>query len=96
MITRNQYLEALETVDQYHRQLDGKSDPKTEISQWLASLSKKPSGKLCSLLLAYHWADGGKPFKYVEDVNEFEFMRLRNAGKKTWAEFCELLGSSNS
>ncbi len=102
MITRDQYLEALEIIDQYHRQNEVSykhiisiPEHKTEISQWFASLPEKPSGRLCKLLLDYRWADDGKPFKYVEDVNKFEFMGLRDAGKRSWAEFCELRGIIN-
>lgn len=98
MITREQYLNALELIDQYHHQLNLSNvrhnplSDKTEIGSWFAGLSKKPSGRLCKLLLNYRWVKDGKPFKYVEDVNKFEFMRLRNAGELTWSEFAELRG----
>ena len=98
MITREDYLNALELIDLYHQQLnlsDVRHSPlsdKTEIGSWFAGLSKKPSGRLCNLLLNYGWAENGKPLEYVEDVNKFEFMRLRNAGKLAWSEFAELRG----
>ena len=56
MITRKDYLNALELIDQYHQQLnlsDVRNSPlsdKIEIGSWFAGLSKKPSGRLCNLL----------------------------------------------
>ena len=97
MITREDYLNALELIDLYHRQLNisdirnSSLQNKTEIGLWFAGLSKKPSGRLCNLLLNnYRYVENGKPFAYVEDVNEFDFMRLNQAGKLTWSEFTEL------
>jgi len=102
MITRKDYLNALELIDQYHQQLnlsDVRNSPlsdKTEIGSWFAGLSKKPTGRLCNLLLNYRGAENGKPFEYVEDVNKFEFMRLIGAGKLGWTEFSELRGMDNN
>ena len=95
MITREEYLNALELIDNYHRQLnlleEAKNRKKTEIKDWINSLKTPISTKLSNILLdAFRFSEGNPPFKYVEDVTKLEFMRLRQAGKESWAEFCTL------
>lgn len=93
MITRQEYLNALEIIDKYHRQniLIENESKKTEIRDWLNSLDKAPSTTLFNILLNTNgYGDGNPPFKYVEDVTQREFLRLRQAGKQSWLEFYEL------
>jgi hypothetical protein len=98
MITREDYLNALELVDQYHQQLKASDtidipiSNKTEIESWINSLEYEPSVRLCNALLDCQRYADEKPFKYVEDVNKKEFMRLKNVGIKTWSEFEDLRG----
>ena len=83
-ITRQQYLDALEVVDLYHRQfitIDGKDKRKTKIADWIAALEKKPSTRLYNAL---------ENFTYFEDVNKRDFLILRDVGYLTWKEFCSL------
>jgi hypothetical protein len=63
---------------------------KTKISDWIASRKQKISGKLNNLLLH----NKESPFKYIEDITQHEFLRLRGAGKGTWEEFLELKDES--
>lgn len=96
MITREDYLNALELIDKYHQQLKAPDfvhanlSNKTEIESWINSLEYEPSVRLSNVLLNPQRGEDEKPFKYVEDVNKKEFLRLRNAGKKTWSEFEDL------
>ena len=93
MITREQYLDALELIDKYHQQTDSSNkaiEKKTEISEWLANLPRKPSVRLYNTLTGNYWGGKTNPFKYIEDITQFDFVRARNAGKKTWEEFVEL------
>jgi hypothetical protein len=94
IITREDYLNALELIDLYHQQLNssnGFSSNKTEITLWITKLSTSPSNRLCNILLySPRWLGNGEPFKYVEEITKYEFMRLRNAGESTWLEFIKL------
>ena len=96
MITREDYLNALELIDKYHQQLKAPDfvhanlSNKTEIESWINSLEYEPSARLSNALLEVQRYASQKPFRYVEDVNKKEFMRLRNVGKKTWSEFEDL------
>ena len=97
MITREDYLSALELIDQYHRQLNSDVNVntfsnKTEIESWINSLEYEPSKRLYNVLHKPRYREDEKPFKYVEDINRANFMGLANAGKKTWKEFAELRG----
>ncbi len=98
MITREDYLNAIELIDKYHQQLkeqdfvNNNLSNKTKIESWINSLEYKLSVRLSNVLLKSQWGEDEKPFKYIEDVNKKEFMRLRNAGKKTWSEFLDLRG----
>jgi len=89
MITRERYLEALELIDQYH--LQRKTNPlKVEIFEWFARKGSEASVRLRNALIPYNYGIDELPFKYIEDVNKREFMKLRNTGKKSWAEFVRL------
>jgi hypothetical protein len=101
MITREDYLNALELIDKYHRQNDSvanvknESSPntnnKTEIKDWINSLDRQPSTKLSNILLdEFRFSEGNLPFKYVEDITKQKFLKLRQAGKQSWEEFSEL------
>lgn len=94
MITKQQYIEALELIDNYHRQNDGsplKNEAhKTELNQWIGSL-KNISVRLKNILAQYGYY-ANKSVVHVEDITEFHFMRIRNSGVKSWEEFQRLRG----
>jgi hypothetical protein len=101
MITREQYLNALELIDQYHRQLNlsdinnSSSKNKTLIEEW--SEIDKCSTRLRNLLLPGYgnkFYDNrlDKKIEYIEDINERNFMQQRRSGKVSWKEFCDLTG----
>lgn len=85
VITRQQYLEALELIDMYHRQSSDRAVEvygKTKMTDWLNSLDQRPSVRLFNVLVS--------SFDYFEDVNKSTFFKCRNVGTKAWAEFCSL------
>ncbi len=106
MVTKERYLDALETIDLYHRQSmksDNDVPNKTRIKDW--EHLEKCSQRLYNVLIAgcsleteqrYNkWSTGGREFKhwnYVEDINLQMFSKVRNAGKRSWNEFYELRG----
>jgi hypothetical protein len=108
MITKEQYLEALEIIDQYHfqqnkQQPEKQDEPqliKTPIKDWVDSFHPKEITTRLENILLGHYRFGNKqnqpPFTYVEDVFYGEFMRQRNAGEKAWGKFCELRKQKNN
>jgi len=96
MITREDYLKALEIVDQYNRQLnesDLKPTQKTKISDWIQD--KILTAGLHDVLMGYTISICSKKmFYYVEDINERDFMNIPNASETKWFELHKLLVES--
>ena len=103
MITREQYLEALELVDNYHRQTDKQQTEaevvesqieteveKTTIDEWIEN--SFGSTRLLNALNRIQWdkEDKETEIEYIEDIQKKDFMKIYYVGKKTWDEFCEL------
>jgi hypothetical protein len=105
MITREQYLEALELIDNYHRQVDKQQteqevvetqiEPKVEkttIEEWVKRNLGVISARLKNSLLQ-EYCDNREcnlPPIYIEDIDKNKFLSFRNLGVKTWIEFSEL------
>ena len=95
MTTKEECLKALEVIEKYHQQAikevnkEENNKNKTDIRIWFSALKSKPSTRLRKLLLEYPHTKT-PPFEYVEDINVTDFLRLRNAGIKTWKEFEDL------
>lgn len=87
MITREDYLNALEQIDQYHRQDIEVIEPKTPINEW--KHINKCSMRLHHILYSIRNPDR---WTYIEDVSRHSFLRQRNAGIVTWTEFVKLRG----
>ena len=101
MITREEYLNALEIVDQYNRQLNlsdvmNRAVEKTLVDDWIIKNYGKITGRLIKCLENTEgWGHGGdRLFKYMEDINERSFMRGRGNGKKSWYELKDVLSES--
>ena len=105
MISRKEYLEALDTVEVYHEQLNSQivsfsNEGKTPLERWLLENRDKCSSRLIHIItneeiqLQYRYGgrvlEGG--FKYIEDITEKIFLLQSNAGKKTWEEFVKVRG----
>ena len=88
-ITREEYNKALDIVEQYHQQLVLKKADiiLSEEKNWTYwdKLNTECSIRLKNIILS-------NPHLNVEDMNETLFLKLRNAGRKTWHEFIELRG----
>ena len=89
-VSKEDYLRALAIVEGYHRQmlenmvlsLDA-PEVGARISDFLSEESDI-SIRLHSCLVVYKEAVGDV---FVERVRKKDFMKIRNAGKKTWDEF---------
>tara|TARA_R110002012_G_C11200415_1_gene559796 strand:+ start:131 stop:412 length:282 start_codon:yes stop_codon:yes gene_type:complete len=85
MITKEEYLIALETVEQYHKQLNlqifsciGKKG-KTKIKNWC--IDNKIGGKLRGL----HYLLPS--IEFIEDVTAFDILGLKGFGESQLREF---------
>ena len=98
MITREEYNKALDTVEAYHKQLFIDS-----VGSSLRNLANTPVLKWdkfhqCSTRLqtALRTADRyNREYDcnyFIETMSWNEFRKIRNAGRKCWAEFIELRG----
>jgi hypothetical protein len=100
MITRQQYNDALNLVEEYHLQIKNEikildSVNKTEMILWLAENESKMSLRLKNILritIEQNYTEHTFIYKYVEIITEHNFMRIRTAGKLTWEEFTKLRG----
>lgn len=91
MITREEYIKALDIVEAYHKQISNEKtniSNKTPINQWdkLVLCKSRLHFALTRLL-----KESGET-KYIEDIVRFDILRNRNTGKKTWEEFIKLRG----
>lgn len=82
MITREQYLNALEVIDRYHRQ----QSERMTIVQFFKEITDRKqhyvSGRLANILL--------DNFVYLDEVSDFALAKCRNSGKGTIEEFNKL------
>ena len=105
MITRKEYLKALDIVEAYHEQLNlqivsSSNGGKTSIEHWLLENRDKCSERLINIITdekikltrGYYGKTLEGGFKYIEDITEKIFLIQRNAGKKTWEEFVSVRG----
>jgi hypothetical protein len=96
MITKDEYLAALELVDRYHRQfnkVDAISNNKTLVDDWIIENDDRISGRLIRCLEATTWnnREYARAFKYMEDINRRSFYAPRNNGAKSWDELKRVL-----
>ena len=102
MITRKEYLIALDTVESYHNQLNlqissSSIGGKTTIESWILQNRSKCSTRIINIITSDNIRISGSKnlecgFKYIDDITEKTFCFQRNAGKKAWKEFSELRG----
>ena len=96
MITRDEYLNALEVIDQYHQQFREQEDAdickKTLITEWLDNLPEYPGKTLYDKIQCITSKPNGRGgyVEYIEDINMHNFMRTMGLGKGAWNKFLEL------
>ena len=98
MITREKYNEALDIIEEYHKQLfsidsinDLRNNGKTKVQEWDKLV--ECSTRLYNILMGNNNILDNEPLQTrIEDLRESEFYRYRYAGNKTWIEFKMLRG----
>ena len=95
MITKQQYLEALEIVESYHKQLKENSvgHSLTPISDWdkFDRCSKRLQNVLYDIRQGTpEWV--GYKEEYIENLKIHKMRKFPNCGKKSLDEFIELRG----
>jgi hypothetical protein len=104
MITREEYLKALEIVDQYNRQLNLSDVMISSNRETVDDFVKKNRDKFKTTRTEHIlkgrengccW-DNTSPrlFTYMDEVSKYEFMMCRNAGKKGWEELESIMNES--
>ena len=101
MITREQYLNALELIDQYHQQLNlsdirrSSSSDKTTISKWLSE--NDAPVRIQTILTGtsrygYSNREGAQKLEHVEDITERQWRKCHLGSKHNWEIFKKLRG----
>lgn len=98
MITREEYIKALDIVEAYHKQigLNGTNHAlnakKTKIAEW-DKLDKCSARLAKNITELYKYINGQyMAIEYLEDVTEHLFLSSKGLGKNTWKEFQTLRG----
>ena len=87
-ITREHYNLALDVVEAYQKQLfqSGRGVSKTYTADWVDRIEGIMSTRLQNALRSKHMP------RFLEDITEKSFLRVRGVGKKAWKEFGILRG----
>lgn len=85
IVSKEEYLEALDVVEQYHKQIEqkvysgNKKKGKTNLKEWCRDNDiPMPIGNLY-----YHLPD----IEFVEDVKPIDLLKIRNFGKSNLRHF---------
>jgi hypothetical protein len=95
MVKRIQYLNALEIVDNYHRErdsviIDGNKN-KIKLDDFIQSIfDDKNRDSVSSRLLHSLRANDNHLPKYIDDISKYDLIRCRNLGKKSSERFFKL------
>ena len=99
MITKKEYEDALDVVEDYHKQIFTtevkdklECNKNTKVQDWdKLSLC---STRLCNVLTSKHLNEFNQEYriKYIEDLTKKQFKKIRNAGQFSWTEFENLRG----
>lgn len=83
MIKRKDYLNALELIDKYHHQQNGRIKISDFMEEHLMNMSVR-------LYNALQSAVENKWFEYIEELDFENATKIRNFGMKSWKELCEI------
>jgi hypothetical protein len=92
MITREEFVAALDVVEAYGKQLQAiLSMAERRMGVPLVEFVQRVelSPRVRSALYSYLELERGREVIYLEEVAEFHFIRLRNTGRLSWKEFSE-------
>lgn len=89
VIQKDEYLKALEIVEQYRKQLELQAVRHCEthretVDEWINKNNDRISGRLIKCLQRID--KGERIFTYMDEVNKRDFMKIRSNGYKAWSE----------
>ena len=99
MVTEIEYFQAIKIINEYQEQIKKASEKalkNTGITKTPDEIRKDsvdyfPSMSIRLLnLLHYHFKD-----ERICDITKKSFLSVRNCGKKSWSELCEITGKSD-
>ena len=89
MITREEYNKALDVVEAYHKQIFSfKKENRTTVDEWVNKHPKLPIRVYQALTHLDH--NNERLFTYLDQVNQREFLRIRNIGVQAWRDFVDI------
>lgn len=100
MIQKEEYLKALEIVEQYHKQLElqivmHNGVKRETVDEWINRNEKKLTGRLIKCLTRDYFDRDKRgyvrSFNYIDEVNHRSFIKQRGNGLSSWIELSELL-----
>ena len=77
-------------IDQIKKQAPLNFYGKTPISELKKCEDIKIPKRILDILFG-KYSSGTQPFKYIEDINEYDFLKIRNAGSMAWEEMNKIL-----
>ena len=83
MITREEYLKALDIVEQYHKELNRKTNPKITFSDFRNNYP-------CSVRLSNIIKSLEDEFDFVNDIEPQRLLKEHGCGMRTYNEFKEI------
>ena len=94
MITIEQYNEAVETINKFHRQLEKsiESVTKTTIREFLVANKDIDTRTRNALHLIDDYYKKNRQIIYIEDLDRTMFLKPKNVGKKAWESFTKVRG----
>lgn len=104
IIKKEEYIEALDIVCKYHQQLktdiqNAENAERVKITLFINAIKGKSTTRLLSCLTAINGSEEQTDWKgrkymtgydYLDELSDSNFLKIRNAGKKSLAEFKEL------
>ncbi len=86
MITKQQYFEALEIIDLFHRQQGNTINNRVLTKDW--ARNQDISVRCYNILTSEY-----NGFEFVDQITKRSFLVCHNAGKKTWIELEPILNN---
>ena len=93
MITIEQYNKAVQIINEFHEQIAKSIEgEKTTISEFLLANKDLDTRTRNALIRIDGYYKKGNHIMYIEDLERTTFLKMWNAGKKSWENFIKARG----